>query len=62
MYYVYILNDSLKNYIGYTNNLKERLKKHLSKAVYTTKRMENPKLIYYEAYLTKELARDREKN
>ncbi len=51
MYYVYLqLDDHGKIYIGYTNNLNRRLSEHKSGKVYTTKRMKNPKLFYYEAY------------
>ncbi len=62
MYYVYLLKDcNNKFYIGYSNNLKRRLREHLSNKVYTTKRMSNPRLIYYESYSSIELAKDRER-
>ncbi|HLL60125.1 MAG TPA: GIY-YIG nuclease family protein [Candidatus Nitrosocosmicus sp.] len=62
MYYVYILKD-LNNrlYIGYSSNLKKRIKEHLSKKVFTTKKMNEPSLLYYEAYISEDLAREREK-
>lgn len=46
MYYVYLIKDRVKNetYIGYTDNLKRRLKEHWVKS---------PELIYYEAYKVK---------
>ncbi|PIR58527.1 MAG: excinuclease ABC subunit C [Parcubacteria group bacterium CG10_big_fil_rev_8_21_14_0_10_35_15] len=54
MYYVYLIRN-LKTgltYIGYTNDLKRRIKEHRSK---------NPELIYYEAYRNKKDAEQREK-
>lgn len=53
MYYVYILRNRLKNnlYIGYTKDLKRRLKEHAAK---------QPELIYYEAYKAEKDARSRE--
>ena len=61
MYYTYILKD-LNNhiYIGYSSNLKQRLASHLSGQNITTSKMTKPELIYYEAYDTEKLARDRE--
>lgn len=62
MYYLYLLKDQRnKLYIGYTANLKRRISEHERSSVFTTKRMNNPKLIYYEAYIGKELAIEREK-
>jgi len=62
MYYIYILKDVKdKLYIGYSSNLKRRIQEHNAQKVYTTKRMENPKLIYYEAYVSESLAKIREK-
>lgn len=61
MYYVYILQDKNKKlYIGFSADLKRRLREHLHKKVYTTKRMYMPKLIYYEAYTKEEPAKERE--
>lgn len=49
MYYTYILkDDNNKLYIGYSSNLKRRITEHLQNKVYTTKRMKNLKLLYYE--------------
>ena len=61
MYYVYLLKD-LKNkiYIGYSSNLKNRIKSHLDSKVVTTSKMDQPKLIYYESYEDESLARTRE--
>ena len=53
MYYVYIIKrDNSALYIGYTTDLRRRIKEHQSK---------NPELIYYEAYKSKEDATQREK-
>ena len=54
MYYVYaIKNLNIGNlYIGYTKNLKRRLKEHKNK---------KPELIYCEAYKSEVDAREREK-
>lgn len=53
MYYVYILRrgDTKSTYIGYTNDLERRLCEHREKM---------PELIYYEAYKSKQDARERE--
>ncbi len=62
MYYVYLLSDeNEKLYIGYSSDLRRRLKEHLQNKVYTTKRMNKPKLIYYEAYTEESAAKIREK-
>ena len=55
MYYVYILKrgEDEEFYIGYTEDLKKRLKQHKSK--YPCK------LIYYEAYVFEKQARERER-
>lgn len=51
MFYTYVLRNHLgKLYIGYTNDLKDRFKRHLAGEVYTTKRIGGSwTLIYYEA-------------
>jgi putative endonuclease len=62
MYYVYILKDDFdKIYTGYSSNLKSRLKSHLLGTTTTTSDFSNPKLIYYESYLSEDAARTREK-
>ncbi|OGH10455.1 MAG: hypothetical protein A2857_00070 [Candidatus Levybacteria bacterium RIFCSPHIGHO2_01_FULL_36_15] len=62
MYYVYLLRDiNSKLYIGYSSDLKRRLKEHLQQKVYTTKRMTKPDLIYYEAYSNEDSAKIRER-
>lgn len=54
MHYVYVIkwDSSGDLYIGYTNYLEKRIKQHNRKS--------SCKLIYYEAYLSEKLARDRE--
>ncbi len=53
MYYVYLLRKGDgKIYIGYTNDLKRRIREHKEKI---------PELIYYEAYKNKLDAQDRER-
>jgi len=62
MFYVYLLkDDNNKLYVGYSEDLKRRIKEHLNSKVYTTKKMKNQKLFYYEAYLNEELAKERER-
>lgn len=61
MFYIYILRDSNnKLYVGYSKNLRRRLAEHKRKNVYATKRLINPELVYYEAYLDKGSAKERE--
>ncbi len=50
-----------KFYIGYTTDLKARLKKHRSGATKTTRRFKTVKLIYCEVCLSEKDAREREK-
>lgn len=54
MYYVYLLRNQItdETYIGYTSDLKKRIKEHNGK---------NPKLLYYEAYASEKDARARER-
>ena len=64
-YYNYVLKytDSKNNfniYIGYCENLKVRLKEHLSRSVFTTKNYIELELIYFEGCLIKKDARIRE--
>ncbi len=61
MYYVYLLvNENGKIYIGYTSDLKRRMREHnCSKSGFTKGR--RWKLVYYEAYLSKKDAIRREK-
>ena len=63
MYYVYILfcQKDGKLYIGFTSDLKKRVLKHKSGFVLATKHRGPVRLIYYEAYLNEDDARQREK-
>lgn len=63
MNYVYLLKSKNlgKLYFGYTTNLKNRFKQHNCREVKSTSPFAPWELIYYEAYSTKELAREREK-
>ena len=63
MFYVYMLKSkSIKpiTYVGYTNNLKNRLKLHNSGKGAKFTRGRKWKLIYYEKYKTKNKAISRE--
>jgi putative endonuclease len=62
--WVYILKSKKdKNlYIGSTNNLRERFKKHNEGLVRSTKSRRPFELIYYEAYKVEKDARKREMN
>lgn len=64
MYYVYVLEnqDDKSFYIGYTRNLKQRIKEHLDgHGCRTTSLKNNWKLIYFEGYLEQKDAIGREK-
>jgi putative endonuclease len=64
MYYTYLLEnqDDKSWYIGFTSNLRQRVKEHQeSKGGRTTSLKKHWKLIYYEAYLMKDDAIGREK-
>lgn len=63
MHYTYILFSQKdgKLYIGYTPNLKARIKKHNFGYVLATKNRRPLELIYYEAYMTQSDAKRREK-
>ncbi len=62
MYYVYVLvNEEGKKYIGFTSDLRRRLKEHNSKGNRYTSKHGKWKLVYYEAYLSKSDALKREK-
>ncbi|MFA4936934.1 MAG: GIY-YIG nuclease family protein [Patescibacteria group bacterium] len=63
MYYVYLLY-SLKDkkfYIGFTSNLKDRVKTHNAGGAPATKNRRPCKLIFYEGFLAKGDALRREK-
>jgi putative endonuclease len=62
-YYTYVLK-SLKDgklYIGFSRNLKNRIKEHNNGLVLATKNRIPLKLVYYEACLLKKKAIEREK-
>ncbi|MFC1787686.1 GIY-YIG nuclease family protein [Patescibacteria group bacterium] len=63
MFYTYVLqNENKRWYIGYTNDLQNRYRRHQKGEVYSTKRIGgNWKLIYYEACVEKTDAMQREK-
>ena len=63
MYYVYTLISLKDNqlYVGYTGNLKERLKNHSAGLVDSTRHRRPLRLIYYEACLNQRDALKREK-
>jgi len=62
MYFIYILQSIKDNrtYIGYTNNLAGRLKKHNSGQVIATKYRRPLKLLFSESYATSKEAKKRE--
>jgi len=63
MFYTYILlsEKDHKQYIGYSSNLKKRIKKHLSGQSFATKSRLPFKLIFYEAFVNQKDALRREK-
>jgi len=63
MYYVYVLKSELdrKLYVGYTENLQSRLKRHQDGEVISTKPRRPFRLIFYEGYKSKEDAKRRER-
>ena len=63
MWFVYIIQSekSKKIYIGLTNNLQERLKKHNQQKSFSTKRDIPWQIVYYEAYQSIKDATLREK-
>lgn len=61
-FYVYILKDrNNKLYIGSTNDLERRLDEYEAGKVFSSKNLQDPELIYYEAYNFEHSARMREK-
>ena len=64
MYYTYVLKcvDTKRDvlYIGYTEDLKNRINEHQNGEVKTTKSFDSVNLIYYESCLNKTDARKRE--
>ena len=64
MFFVYILKSKKDGnlYIGYTNDLRKRLKEHNLGLVRPTKSRRPLYLVYYEAYASKQDATKREHN
>ncbi|HJX32014.1 MAG: hypothetical protein A2175_01895 [Candidatus Nealsonbacteria bacterium RBG_13_42_11] len=64
MFFVYLLRSKKDNdlYLGCTNDLRKRFKEHNLGKVDSTKTRRPFKLIYYEAYLLKQDAFEREHN
>jgi len=62
-FYTYVLLSFKDNehYIGYTNNLKKRLEEHNAGKNFSTKSRMPLKLIYFEACLNEDDAKQREK-
>jgi len=62
-FYTYVLFSFKDNehYIGYTNNLKKRLEEHNAGKNFSTKSRMPLKLIYFEACLNEDDAKQREK-
>ncbi|MCX6720392.1 MAG: GIY-YIG nuclease family protein [Candidatus Staskawiczbacteria bacterium] len=63
MFYTYAFYDKTRGifYIGFTNDLKRRVKEHQLGKTQTTQRMPDKLLVYYEACLSKKDAEDRER-
>jgi len=64
MHYVYLLKSEKTGeaYIGYTTDLKSRLTMHNSGRNISTKKDRPWKMFYFEAYVNKKYALNREKN
>lgn len=64
MFYVYLLKSQKNNdiYVGFSSDLRQRVSKHNSGEVRSTKVNRPWTLIYYEAYLNELDARRRELN
>lgn len=62
-FYVYVLSNKEKNfiYIGYSENLRQRVQEHSKGKVKSTKAYPPLTLIFYEAYLSDKDAKRREK-
>jgi putative endonuclease len=62
MYYVYVLFSEKDRsfYIGYSSNLRLRYEQHCKGLVKSTKNRAPMRLIYYEAYISKLNAEQRE--
>jgi putative endonuclease len=62
MYYCYVLRlSNNKDYIGFSADLKQRVREHEQGKVLATKKFIPVKLIYYSAFVSKKKALDFEK-
>ena len=63
MFYTYVLKSTSdeKLYIGWTNDLRNRIEEHNSGKVSSTKNRTPLELVYYEACLSREKSIQREK-
>ena len=63
MFYIYLLEsiNGKRLYVGYTSDLKKRLKEHNRGLNFSTKLYKPWKLIYYEACLNQDDAKRRER-
>ncbi len=64
MFYVYLLESKKDNdlYIGFTNNLQQRIKQHNNGLVPSTKLRRPFELVYFEGYKSEKDARQREQS
>lgn len=63
MFYVYILKNKKRNiYVGFSSDLKARIKQHNSGSSKFTREFRPWELVYYEAFKSKHDARKRERN
>ena len=64
MFYIYLLRSKKDNdlYIGFTNNIKRRIKEHNNGSASSTKLRKPFELIYSECYKSEKDAGHREKN
>lgn len=64
MFYVYVIRSTKKKYyyIGYTSDLRKRLKEHNCGKTKSIRHLTSFDLVYYEAYNSDALARKREVN
>ena len=62
-FYTYVLQSKKdgQNYIGYTNNLRRRLEEHAGGKNFSTKPRRPLHLVYFEACLNEDDAKQREK-
>lgn len=62
-YYVYVLKSTVveRHYVGFTTNVKKRLRQHNAGKTISTKPYRPYKLLFYEEFDTKEAALEREK-